>query len=95
MVPQAHQDGFAVVQLKSITVVTPDKLRGEFNATIASHQQSVSELMAENLPSDNPLVHHWEVAATINLYYPPESWTKSPGGVGRGYQPRTAQPAPV
>jgi hypothetical protein len=78
-VPQAHQDGFAVVQLKSITVVTPDKkLRGEFNATIASHQQSVSELMAENLPNDNPLVHHWEVAAaTINLYYPPANGKKA------------------
>ena len=78
-VPQAHQDGFAVVQLKSITVVTPDKkLRGEFNATVASHQQSVSELMAENLPNDNPLLHHWEVAAaTINLYYPPSNGRKA------------------
>lgn len=29
--------------------------------------------MAENFPNDNPLAHHWEVAAaTINLYYPPE-----------------------
>jgi len=78
-VPQAHQDGFAVLQLKSITVVTPDKkLRGEFSATAASHQQSVSELMAENLPNDNPLVHHWEVAAaTINLYYPPANGKKA------------------
>jgi hypothetical protein len=72
-VPQAHQDGFAVVQLKSISVVTPDKqLRAKFDATLASQQQSVAELMAQNLPNDNPLVHHWEVtAATINLYYPP------------------------
>lgn len=73
-VPQAHHDGFAVLQLKSITVVTPDKkMRGEFNATAASQQQSVADLMTENLPNDNPLAHHWEVAvATINLYYPPE-----------------------
>ena len=78
-VPQAHQDGFAVVQLKSITVVTPDKkLRSEFSATIHSHQQSVSELMAENLPNDNPLAHQWEVAAaTINLYYPPANGRKA------------------
>lgn len=78
-VPQAHQDGFAVVQLKSITVVTPDKkLRSEFSATIASHQQSVAELMAENLPNDNPLAHQWEVAAaTINLYYPPANGRKA------------------
>ena len=78
-VPQAHRDGFAVLQLKSITVVTPDKkLRGEFSATAASQQQSVSELMAENLPNDNPLVHHWEVAAaTINLYYPPANGKKA------------------
>lgn len=78
-VPQAHQDGFAVVQLKSITVVTPDKkLRSEFSATIHSHQQSVAELMAENLPNDNPLAHQWEVAAaTINLYYPPANGRKA------------------
>jgi len=78
-VPQAHQDGFSVLQLKSITVVTPDKkLRGEFNATVASQQQSVSELMAENLPNDNPLAHQWEVAAaTINLYYPPANGRKA------------------
>lgn len=78
-VPQAHQDGFAVVQLKSITVVTPDKkLRSEFSATIHSHQQSVAELMAENLPNDNPLAHQWEVAAaTINLYYPPTNGRKA------------------
>lgn len=78
-VPQAHQDGFAVVQLKSITVVTPDKkLRSEFSATIHSHQQSVAELMAENLPNDNPLAHQWEVAAaTINLYYPPANGKKA------------------
>ena len=77
--PQAHRDGFAVLQLKSITVVTPDKkLRGEFSATAASQQQSVAELMAENLPNDNPLVHHWEVAAaTINLYYPPANGKKA------------------
>ena len=64
---------------QSITVVTPDKkLRGEFNATIASHQQSVSELMAENLPNDNPLVHHWEVAAaTIALSVIETRWCAS------------------
>ena len=34
--------------------------------------------MAENLPNDNPLVHHWEVAAaTINLYYPPANGKKA------------------
>jgi len=78
-VPQAHRDGFAVLQLKSITVVTPDKkLRGEFSATAGSQQQSVAELMAQSLPNDNPLLHHWEVAAaTINLYYPPASGKKA------------------
>lgn len=78
-VQQAIADGFTVLQLKSITVVTPDKkLRGEFSATADSRQQSVAELMAESLPNDNPLAHHWEVtAATINLYYPPANGRKA------------------
>lgn len=76
--PQAHRDGFAVLQLKSITVFTPDKkLRGQFDATAISQQQSVAELLMENMPNDNPLAHHWEVAAaTINLYYPPTNGRK-------------------
>ena len=78
-VQQAIADGFTVLQLKSVTVVTPDKkLRGEFTATVSSQQQSVAELMTENLPNDNPLAHHWEVAAaTINLYYPPADGKKA------------------
>ena len=74
-VQQAHQDGFTVLQIKTITVTTPDKkLKGEFTATAASKQQSVVDLMASNFPNDNPLAHLWEIgAATINLYYPPET----------------------
>lgn len=77
-VQQAHQDGFAVLQLKTITVTTPDgELAGKFTATAASQHQHVVNLMAKHLPNDNPLAHHWEIgAATINLYYPPEPGKK-------------------
>lgn len=73
-VPQAISDGFAVLQVKSITLITPDeKLKGVFLATAGSEQQCVTDLIAENLPNDNPLAHHWHIgAASINLYYPPE-----------------------
>ena len=73
-VQQAHHDGFAVLQLKSIILIPPDKkLKCEFTATKASKQESVNDLIAQNFPNDNPLAHLWEIgAATINLYYPPE-----------------------
>jgi hypothetical protein len=40
----------------------------------------VTELIAEKLPHDNPLAHHWLVnAASINLYYaPPPGKVRSP-----------------
>lgn len=78
-VQQAHRDGFTLLQLKSITLTTPDKkLRSQFTATVASQGQSVHELMAEHLPNDNPLAHHWEIAAaTLNLYYPPSAGKKA------------------
>ena len=80
-VPQAANDGFVALQVKSITVMSPDtQLKAEFTAMAASEHQCVTELIAEKLPHDNPLAHQWLVnAASINLYYaPPPGKLRSP-----------------
>jgi hypothetical protein len=70
--PQALADGFSVVQLKSITLLSPDAtLRIQCSAMHASQKRSVHELLTEKLP--RLLKEDWTVvAAQINLYYPPE-----------------------
>lgn len=72
-VPQAVDDGFVALQVKSITLMSPDtELKAEFTAMASSERQCVTELIAEKLPRDNPLAHNWLVnAASINLYYAP------------------------
>ncbi len=79
-VPQAIDDGFVALQVKSITLMSSDTvLKAEFTAMASSDHQCVTELIAEKLPHDNPLAHHWLVsAASINLYYAP------PAGKQRG-----------
>lgn len=80
-VPQAADDGFVALQVKSITLMSPDtELKAVFTAMASSAHQCVTELIAEKLPRDNPLAHHWLVnAASINLYYaPPPGKQRSP-----------------
>lgn len=80
-VPQAAEDGFVALQVKSITLMSPDtQLKAEFTAMASSEHQCVTELIAAKLPRDNPLAHHWLVnAASINLYYaPPPGKQRSP-----------------
>ncbi|MGB4557655.1 MAG: hypothetical protein WBI20_02960 [Burkholderiaceae bacterium] len=76
-VPQALRDGFVAVQVKHLTVLSPDQaLEVDFTATPSSAQRCVTDLMAEHFSADNPLHRTWEIeAASINLYYAP-----SPGG---------------
>jgi hypothetical protein len=73
-VPQAVTDGFAALQVKSISVLSPDStLKLDCTAMASSRQRCVTELMQKHLPTENPLAHNWLVmAAQINLYYPPE-----------------------
>jgi hypothetical protein len=73
-VPQASDDGFVALQVKSITLMSPDtELKAQFTAMASSAHQCVTELIAEKLPRDNPLAHQWLVnAASINLYYAPQ-----------------------
>lgn len=72
-VPQALQDGFVTVQVKSLTVMSPDRgLKVEFTATASGEHRCVTELVADHFAADSPIAQGWEVeAARINLYYPP------------------------
>ncbi len=71
-VPEVFEDGFSLVQLKSLTLLSPDgDLKIECTAMQASQQRSVHEPLKEKLPG--PLEGQWAVtAAQVNLYYPPE-----------------------
>jgi hypothetical protein len=75
-VPQAlTNDGFTAVQVKTLSMLSPDGgLKVECTATASSDQQCVTEMIAESFPSDNPLKRNWLInSAHINLYYPPEA----------------------
>ena len=74
-VPQALQDGFVTLQVKNLTVISPNRsLKVDFLAMASVDNQCVTALMAKNFPSDDPLQRGWEIqAARINLYYPPEA----------------------
>ena len=71
-VPEVFEDGFSLVQLKALTLLSPGgDLKIECTAMQASQQRSVHELLKEQLPG--PLEGNWAVtAAQVNLYYPPE-----------------------
>ena len=71
-VPQAEVDGFNVLQVKSISLLSPDtQLKIDCTAMASSEHRCVTDLLAEKLPG--PLAENWLVtAAHINLYYPPE-----------------------
>jgi hypothetical protein len=71
-VPEVFEDGFSMVQLKALTLLSPDTaLKIECTAMHSSQQRSVHDLLKEKLPG--PLEGQWAVtAAQVNLYYPPE-----------------------
>lgn len=73
-VPKAVADGFAVLQVKSISVLSPDTaLKLDCTAMASSEQRCVTELLQDAFPGEDPLARGWLVtAARINLYYPPE-----------------------
>ncbi|MCM2479167.1 hypothetical protein [Serpentinimonas maccroryi] len=73
-VPKAVADGFTALQVKSISVLSPDTaLKLDCTAMASSEQRCVTELLQAALPNEDPLARGWLVtAARINLYYPPE-----------------------
>jgi hypothetical protein len=72
-VPQAQADGFMTLQVKSLTLLSPDnQLKVDCTAMASSDHRCVTDLLQEKLPG--PLADNWMVtAAHINLYYPPEA----------------------
>ncbi|AKJ30649.1 hypothetical protein AAW51_3958 [Caldimonas brevitalea] len=73
-VPRAIEDGFAVVQVKSLSLISPNgTLKLECSATAASGRRCVTELLKDIWCEDHPLTDGWRItAADIALYYPPE-----------------------
>ena len=73
-VPAAKADGFDVLQVKSITMLSPSSaLKLDCTAMASSAQRCVTDLLQDEFPNENPLNRGWLVtAAHINLYYPPE-----------------------
>lgn len=73
-VPDARNDGFDVLQVKFISVLSPSlALKLDCTATASSEQRSVTDLLRQEFPAEDPLSRGWMVtAAHINLYYPPE-----------------------
>ena len=71
-VPQAINDGFSILQVKSLTFLSPDnRLKLDCTAMVASDRRCVTELIQDAIP--DVINSHWTVAAAqINLYYPPE-----------------------
>ncbi len=77
-VPQAQVDGFNVLQVKSVSLLSPDtQLKVDCTAMASSEHRCVTDLLAEKLPG--PLAEKWLVtAAQINLYYPLEQGKTRP-----------------
>ena len=71
-VPQAMNDGFSILQVKSLTLLSPDnQLKLDCTAMAARDRRCVTELIQDAIP--DVINQNWTViAAQINLYYPPE-----------------------
>lgn len=73
-VPQAVADGFVALQVKSISLFSPDAaLKLECTAMASSEQRCVTALLRRHFPGEDPMARRWLVAAAcIHLHYPPE-----------------------
>jgi hypothetical protein len=78
-VPQAVDDGFVALQVKSITVTSPQtNLQIECTAMACNEQRCVTQLLDSEFPNENPLSKNWRVsAARLNLYYPTQPGSKA------------------
>lgn len=72
-IPQAFEDGFVGMQVKSVQLLSPcEKLKMECTASVSSERQCVTDLVKAYFPTENPLSRGWEIqAATLNLYMAP------------------------
>lgn len=72
-IPQAREDGFVGLQVKSVTVVSEcGQLKLECTASASSDQRCVTDLLEQYLGAECPLRRGWAIqAATLNFYLAP------------------------
>lgn len=72
-VPKAIEDGFIQLQVKSLTLFSPEgDLRLQVTAQGFSRHECVTELLSNYFQQENPLDVGWTItAAQIHFYYPP------------------------
>ena len=72
-IPQAIEDGFVALQVKSVSVVSDcGQLKLECTVRAANDQRCVTDLLEEYLGSVNPLTRGWMIqAAVLNFYLAP------------------------
>ncbi len=72
-IPQAFDDGFVGLQVKSLHLLSPcERLKLECTASGSTDRQCVTDLIGAYFQNENPLSRGWEIhAATLNLYMAP------------------------
>ncbi len=72
-IPQAINDGFVGMQVKSVTVVSDcGRLKMECTASASSDQRCVTDLLEDYFGAGNPLARGWTIqAAVLNFYLAP------------------------
>jgi hypothetical protein len=72
-IPQAFEDGFIGLQVKSLHLLSPcERLKIECTASGSTDRQCVTDLIGAYFQNENPLSRGWEIhAATLNLFMAP------------------------
>lgn len=72
-IPQAFEDGFVGLQVKSLHLLSPcERLKLECTASGSTDRQCVTDLIGVYFQNENPLSRGWEIhAATLNLFMAP------------------------
>lgn len=72
-IPQAFNDGFVGLQVKSLHLLSPcERLKIECTASGSTDRQCVTDLIGAYFQNENPLSRGWEIhAATLNLFMAP------------------------
>lgn len=72
-IPQAFEDGFVGLQVKSLHLLSPcERLKVECIASGSTDRQCVTDLIEAYFQNENPLSRGWEIhAATLNFFIAP------------------------
>ena len=72
-IPQAFEDGFVGLQVKSLHLLSPcERLKIECSASGSTDRQCVTDLIGAYFQNENPLSRGWVIhAATLNLFMAP------------------------